>query len=48
MVFHGDFLGEMVHFRGIFKLLVTKVISADERFPAILDGVNETRKKETR
>ena len=42
MVFHGDFFGEMVHVRGILRLFVTQEISADERLPAILDGVKES------
>jgi len=45
MVFHGDFLVEMVHVRGILRFLVTKAISADVRLLAMLDGVNEASEK---
>ena len=51
---------ELVHVRGILerisrlfmklvlRYLVTKAIFADERFPAMLDGVNETSEKKKR
>ena len=45
MVFHDDFFGEMVHVRGMLRLLVTKAISADERSSAMLDDVEKNRKK---
>jgi len=32
----------------VLRYLVTKAIFADERFPAMLDGVNETSEKKKR